>query len=313
LRSESASSSQIEALTANARNLALATLGLSSKQNATLVAANVASMQAALEVQGPISADSILAVHKALLVDSQPEIAGRWREEQVWIGASSLSPHGADFVPPHHDHLSGYIDDLVAFVARDDLATLAQSAIAHAQFETIHPFVDGNGRTGRVLLQSVLRWRGLTRISTIPISAGLLRNTAGYFHALSDYHAGNVDSIIQCVAKATCAAIENSRILTAEFEALRANWLATLTARSDGSALALLDTLFEQPVIDAAFATTRLGVTDRTARDAIAQLESHGILSRTGQQRRGITWQAPEVLALLDQFAARAGRRSFVA
>jgi Fic family protein len=66
------------------------------------------------------------------------------------IGGSSFGPHGADFVPPHHDRVPALMDDLVRFMRRTDLPLLAQTAVAHAHFETIHPFPDGNGRTGRV-------------------------------------------------------------------------------------------------------------------------------------------------------------------
>ena len=135
-------------------------------------------MTAALELAQRLDADAILAMHAALVGDLHPEIAGRWREEQVWIGGTSFGPHQADFIPPHHEHVPALIDDLVAFVKRDDLPLLAQAAVAHAQFETIHPFPDGNGRTGRALIHSMLRGHGLTQNVTVPVSAGLLTDTA---------------------------------------------------------------------------------------------------------------------------------------
>jgi Fic/DOC family len=95
-----------------------------------------------------------------LLRGSQPEHAGKWRDQPVWIGGGDLSPHNADFVPPHHSRVEPAIADLVRFMDRDDMPPLVQAAIAHAQFETIHPFPDGNGRTGRALVQSLLRGKG---------------------------------------------------------------------------------------------------------------------------------------------------------
>src|SRR5690606_3022164 len=130
---------------------------------------------------------SILAMHRALLADVDPDHAGRWRTEQVWIGGGHLDPHLADFIPPHHTRVPAAVDDLVAFVDRDDVPVLAHAALAHAQFETIHPFTDGNGRTGRALVQAMLRRGRLTRSVTVPVSAGLLADPGAYFAALTAY------------------------------------------------------------------------------------------------------------------------------
>src|SRR5262249_56504813 len=92
-------------------------------------------------------------------------------------------PHGAAFVPPHYERVPDAMRDLMSFVRRDDLPVLAHAALAHAQFETIHPFVDGNGRTGRALVHAMLRARGVTRNVTVPVSAGLLTDTDAYFAA----------------------------------------------------------------------------------------------------------------------------------
>lgn len=99
-------------------------------------------------------------MHKALMLQQygfDAAQAGRFRGEQVWIGPGDAGPRTVDFVAPHHDRVHAAMVDLVAFVQREDLPVLVQVALAHAQFETIHPFTDGNGRTGRALAQSVLR------------------------------------------------------------------------------------------------------------------------------------------------------------
>jgi Fic family protein len=98
------------------------------------------------------------------------------------------------FNPPHHDHVPVLIDDLVAFARRTDIPLLTQAAVAHAQFETIHPFPDGNGRTGRALIHSMLRGHGLTHNVTVPVSAGLLTDTSAYFDALTAYREGEPSS-----------------------------------------------------------------------------------------------------------------------
>jgi Fic family protein len=139
LRSESAASSKIENLTASAQAIAEAELTAHGGRNASLIVANERAMTAAIALAGQIDGDAILAMHSALLERSNPRIAGKWRDEQVWIGGGDLGPHGAQFVPPHPSRVTAAIDDLVAFIDRDDVPVLAHVAVAHAQFETIHP------------------------------------------------------------------------------------------------------------------------------------------------------------------------------
>ncbi len=309
LRTESASSSQIEHLTTNARNLALAALGVPSRQNATQVAANVRAMSSALAAGDDVTTSGILAVHRALLVDSEPDVAGRWRSEQVWVGSSPISPHGADFVPPHHERVPGLVDDLVAFAARDDVPALVHAALVHAQFETIHPFTDGNGRTGRVLVHTVMRRRGLALHTTVPVSAGLLRDPDAYFRALGAYRDGDLDPIVEQVATAAVAATANGRRLAADVVALRDRWRQDVVARSDSAAWALSDHLFAQPVVTAEYVARTLGISDRAARNAIETLETAGVLHAPSAGRRGRVWQATDVLRAMDEFAERAGRR----
>ncbi len=116
------------------------------------------------------------------------------RREQSTVGA----------VRPARPHrVPAAIDDLMAFAARDDVPLLAQIAVAHAQFETIHPFTDGNGRTGRALVQAMLRNKGLTRQVTVPVSAGLLADTDGYIAALTAYRDGDAAPIVERFAEAS--------------------------------------------------------------------------------------------------------------
>jgi len=124
LRTESASSSRIENLTAGARRIAAATLGVDNHENALLIAANVAAMRAALAHPDVTSPADVLTLHRALLEHSQPDIAGNFRTQQVWIWGSSLSPHGSTFVPPHHSLLPTFMTDLIAFIERRDIPPL---------------------------------------------------------------------------------------------------------------------------------------------------------------------------------------------
>lgn len=308
LRSESAASSQIENLIASARAIAEATLGEPAGANARQVVGNVAAMTAALELADDITSDAILSMHRALLAHTEPDIAGQWRTEPVWIGGSDLGPHSAVFVPPHHGRVPAAIDDLVAFIRRDDLPVLAHAAIAHAQFETIHPFPDGNGRTGRALLHAMLRHAGLVRSVTVPISAGLLVAVGEYFDALTAYRDGDPAPIVGRLSEAAYAAVGNGRRLVVDLQALRVSWKDRVRARRDAAAWRIADLLLRHPVVNVSFISAELGIAPQNVYRGLAPLVHAEVLTSTGRQRDRV-WRSMEVLAALDAFARRAGRR----
>ena len=310
LRTESASSSQIEKLTANSRSIATAALGLHPGGNADAIAANASAVSAAISHGGPVTGAGILAIHRSLLESAEPDIAGVWRTGQVWIGRPDLSPHGADFVPPVASRVADAIADLVTFANRADVEGFVRATIAHAQFETIHPFDDGNGRAGRALVHVVLRNAGYVEQSTVPVSAGLLADVDGYFAALTAYRAGDIAPIVEQFAAATQHAVVNGRILAAEVGDMRERWRSGLDVRRDSGAWRLLDVVIAQPVVNAAYVKRVLGSSDQGAVNAIAALEHAGVLTRTSRDRRNRLWQAPEVLDTMDDFARRAGRRT---
>jgi Fic family protein len=299
----------IENLTSGAKAIVLAELGSTEKRNATEIVGNVAAMRAALALADRLDAGAIIAMHQALLGELEPDMTGRWRAEQVWIGGSSFGPHSASFVPPHHEHVPALMRDLIRFTRRTDLPLLVQAALAHAQFETIHPFTDGNGRTGRALIHAMLRGHGLTRNVTIPVSAGLLTDTAGYFDTLTAYRKGDPTSIVARLADASFAAITNGRQLVAELHAIRAGWNDQIKVRRGATAWRLADLLLRQPVVDAACVATELDLRVENVQRAITPLAEAGILTEFTGFKRNRMWQATEVLTALDDFATRAGRR----
>jgi Fic family protein len=310
LRSESTASSRIEQLTATARSIALAELGASSTRNATLIVSNVKAMQAAIDLADVLDDKSILAMHAALLEDEHPEWVGHWRDAQVWIGGSNFGPHGSTFTPPHHERVPGAMKDLVRFAQRADISPLVHAALAHAQFETVHPFPDGNGRTGRALIHSMLRQRHVARNVTVPISAGLLVDTDAYFAALTDYRAGDPNPIVAQMSDAAFASITNARTMLAELAELNGGWRDTIRARSDSNVWALTDLLMRQPAVNSSIVQNQLGVSKPTALSVISVLEDAGVLVKARGEERNRAWVALEVLDVLDRFAARSGRRA---
>ena len=308
LRSESASSSMIENLTSGPQAIALAELGAASSPNAHLIVDNVHALEAAIALAETLEPETVIEMHRALLERTQPRTVGHWRREQVWLGGTSISPHGAAFVPPHESRVPGLMADVMRFAVRDDLPLLPQIAVAHAQFETIHPFPDGNGRTGRALVQAMLRSSGVTEQVTVPVSAGLLRDTDTYFQALTAYRTGDLAPIVSAITVASLAAVDNGRRLVGELQRVRLDWDARLRVRSDSAARRLLDVLQRRLVVTSAVVQTELEVSERTALTTIDQLVNAHILVKIGAARRNRVWKAQEVLDALESFAARSRR-----
>ena len=311
LRTESASSSEIEGVTAGARALAMAAIDAKAGPNAQLVTANVTAMRRAVALADNISTDTILAAHQALLERHAYAAPGRLRDQQVWIGSNALSPHTASFVPPHQSRVPAALDDLIAYVHRVDLPVLVQVAIAHAQFETIHPFNDGNGRIGRTLVHAMLRHSGVTRTLTVPVSAGLLTDTSAYFQALTDYREGYVETIIEKFINASFRAIGNGRVLVEDLGQIYDGWSESLASRRGSAARRLLPHLLNQPAVTIAYVQTAMGVALSAAQRAVEQLEEAGILKRADGGRRNRAWIAEDVIDALDAFAERVGRRGY--
>lgn len=311
LRSESAASSNIENLTASARAIAEAeALGTKGRRNAALIVGNTEAMNAAVALADQIDAEAILAMHAALMGASHPDMAGRWRAEQVWIGGGAFGPRGADFIAPHHARVEAGVADLLAFARRDDIPTLPQVAVAHAQFETIHPFTDGNGRTGRALVQAMLRHKRLTRQITVPVSAGLLSNTGAYFESLGSYRDGDPTPIVEQLSAASILAVVNGRHLVTDLRSIRERWNSQIKARRDSAVHRVADLIIRQPVFDALTLQRELGITTGNARRYIDPLVAADVVVEFTDRARNRAWRAPEVLGALDAFAERAGRRT---
>jgi Fic family protein len=310
LRSESASSSQIEHLTASARAVAEAEVTQAGRGNAGVIAANAEAMVAAVDLADRLDAAAILGMQEALLRASAPQLVG-WRTDAVWIGPGGSTPLTADFVPPHHARIPEAIDDLVEFCARDDLPALAQAAVAHAQFETIHPFADGNGRTGRALVHALLRAKGVTRHVTVPLSGGLLHDREQYIEALDAYRDGDIAPIVSAFAIAGLRAVEHGRTMRARLAVVRNDWRERVRARSDSAVWHLADLIIAKPVVDAATAAQHLGVAETNVHRHLKVLTDAGVLVPASHHKsRRTLWRAPDVLGVLDAYARDVGRRA---
>ena len=308
LRGESVASSRIEQLTSSSRKILEAELSGSGSANAKLIVANIRQMQRAVEVDAATT-ETLLAMHSVLLQDSAPGIAGHLRQQAVWIGGpDNHHPGDALFVPPHHEQVPALLADLEAFMSRRDVPVLAQAAIAHAQLETIHPFADGNGRTGRALVHVLLKLRGLSVNGPVPISAGLLSRVDDYFAALDAYRQGDVDQMVALFAESAVEAVAHGTWIADQLDSLLREWRQQLTARSDALAWKVLPLLLQRPVLTTRIVVDELGASVVSAGNALETLERAGIVAGSQLDKRTRSWRAPDVLEVLDEFADRRRR-----
>jgi Fic family protein len=317
LRAEAVASSRIEGLEVGARRLlqAEAVRGVDlvpGDVKATEVLGNIDAMVYGIERIGngdAITPDVLLGVHERLLSGTRLKAyGGRFREEQNWIGGSSYSPCSAAFVPPPHEYVEGLVGDLCRFCNDDSLPTVAQAAIAHAQFETIHPFDDGNGRTGRALIHLVFRRRGLALRILPPVSLVLATWSKSYVQALdgtryrgraSDTAARvGINTWVERFAGACIRAVADSNDFEARAREIQTAWRERLPSIRRNSATDLLiHALAGAPVVTANSAAALIGRTYPAANNAIAQLVKAGVLSQVTIGRRNRAYEAPEIIA----------------
>ncbi|WP_239380760.1 MULTISPECIES: Fic family protein [unclassified Frankia] len=316
LRAESVASSRIEGLEVGGRRLLRAEAARGFDEPATditavEVLANIDAMVRATELVGvgdPITIASLLDVHERLLAAGHLERhGGRLRTEQNWIGGSGYNPCSATFVPPPPEAVPGLLEDLCAFCADDTLPAVAQAAIAHAQFETIHPFVDGNGRTGRALIHMVLRRRGLAAGVLPPVSLILATWSRAYLAALAAAHYVGpatsdeaqvaTDSWVALFAAACTRACADAVDFERRLESLRDDWLRRAGPVRTHSALeSILRLLPAAPVLTVRSAAALSGRSLQATNEAINRLVNVGVLRQITVGRRNRAFEASEAI-----------------
>jgi Fic family protein len=311
LRSESAASSRIEGVKISHKRLARAAYaragGRHGDNRAAEVLGNVEAMERAIElgaIDRPLAVADIQEIHRTLLRFTEDrEIAGVLRTTPSWIGGNDYHPIGASYVGPPHEQVPELLEDLCQFIDRTDLAAVAQAAIAHAQFENIHPFIDGNGRTGRALIYTVLRRRGEIAHYLPPVSLVLAAEPKNYIGGLGAYSQGKVSIWCGRFGQATKRSASEAERLAGEIEAVQARWLEQLgQPRRDAAVRELINALPAQPVIDVAAAQQLTGKSHVAIGGAIAQLEEAGILTKLNERKWGRVWECGELLKLVDDF-----------
>jgi len=252
----------------------------------------------------------ILAIHRKLLERApNHRIAGRLRTNQNWIGGNDYNPCGADFVPPPPEDIKRLLIDLSSAINDASLSPLVQAALVHAQFETIHPFDDGNGRTGRALVHVVLRRRGLAPRFLPPVSVVFAGAKDRYIAGLTLFREDGVAEWLEHFAAATARAARLARAYVDAVRALQERWRDRLrepkrAPRADAAAWAIIDLLPAHPMISAAVATAVTARAKSRVYEAIEQLVDAGVLVPLSGGRRNRWWEAAGLLDLVARLEA---------
>ncbi len=283
--------------------------------NEALTLGAVQQIRAAVELGQRMSdghqctAEDLRFVHSKLFERTRErDIAGVVRDSPIWIGPAGCLIDQATFVPPPPERINGLIDDLIAYMNRRDHPAVLAAALVHAQFETIHPFEDGNGRTGRALIQTMLNAYGLAS-GTVPISTALEQNRYAYYQALNSSHAVHTEQDttsrdaacmpwVNLFSEACVNAHRHASATSSKVELIAERWTKAARFRSDSAASKMLKLLPAMPVVDAATAAELLGVTPRVARNALKSLARAGIIAPVGASRN-VRYTAPDITSAL--------------
>lgn len=323
LRTESIASSKVEGLQVGIRQLARAEAKVETggrvSRTVVEVLDNVSAMQLAVEEAtsaDPVSPSHIAAIHERLMVNaSNPEIAGVIRSQQNWIGGNDYNPCGADFVPPPPEEVVSLMDDLCAEINAAHLPPLVQAALVHAQFETIHPFDDGNGRTGRALIHVILRRRELATHFVPPVSVLFAAGRDAYIRGLEDFREGRLAAWIEYFCVSALRATQLAERYLDTVSALTARWRTqlaeTVAPRSDAAAWAILEILPGYPVLTGLVAAAATGRSRAPVYQGIEQLVEAGILEQLSTSKRNRSWEAKGLLELMEQLESAGLSGSF--
>jgi Fic family protein len=291
LRSEGVASSYIEGVTAPVVDIVLAEerLGRIVTGAATWVAGNLGAIAEAIasaQRGENLTLQTLCDWHRALMRGSPtPEhLVGVIRSDQGWIGGTS--PLDAHLVTPPPGELATLLSDLIALANRDDIDAIAQAAICHAQFEIIHPFGDGNGRIGRVLVAWILT-RRLSLVIPPPVSVAIAADVAGYASGLVLFRMGEHDQWIRWFADAVASGGRSQRSLVVRVEQIKQQWRQQLASsgrqrRSDSSVFATIDLLPRHLVLTSHILSDELGTSRKTSLATLRHLVDAGILVEHG-------------------------------
>jgi Fic family protein len=260
----------------------------------------------------PLSKRLMREIHDKLMegVRGQEQTPGEFRNRQNWVGPKNCRLEDAIYVPPPVDEMDALLDDWEKFAhLRTQMPPLIQCAILHSQFESIHPFLDGNGRIGRLLITLFLCERGHLSQPLLYLSGYLERNRGEYYERLQQVReigdwTGWVEFFLLAVAQQSADAIEcANRILKLKEtyrDRLQKKW-------SSAAVLTLLDGLFLNPYVTVGIAADRMGVSYNSAQSALDKLAKLKIIKEITGQKRNRIYCAEELLHEIERADSKRG------
>ena len=261
-----------------------------------------------------VAVGDIERLHRDLFTDTEHQHdAGRLRREQVWVGSGQRTPVGAHYVPPPHLEVPKLMDDFTAFLSDRSawMPPIAKATLAHAQFETIHPFTDGNGRIGRALMHLVLRRNGPRRVA-VPLSAAINARRDAYYASLRPYqtYLGEarapergeaLSASLAYTADAVTVACDYAETASRTVE----QWERRCTAarlRNRSAAGEMLAAMAECPAVTVPALVERTGRPTRTVSRALRTLIDVGLLTESREPESGVrVLENSAVLAIVDR------------
>lgn len=253
----------------------------------------------------PLCNRLIKEIHEQLLsgVRGQEKNPGEFRKSQNWIGAANCTLNEARYIPPNVEDMNQAMNELEHYMNEgDDYDPLIRIALIHYQFETIHPFLDGNGRVGRLMILLYLMEQGFISKPIIYISYFLKKNQIEYYDRISEVRrSGNYEQWISFFLEAVSAAAKDSLDTVEKLNALHEQNIGRLprSTRANDNVRKLFDYIEQYPIIDIKKTAEVLGISYNTASSAIKKLEQVGILRQTTNASRNRVFSYEDYLHIL--------------
>lgn len=320
-RSEGIATSDVEGVSTTLRSLSLLESlraerdpDRQKRDRQALGAVRLAACAVAIgrKTTGPVRVSDLGEMHKQLFDGTTVLFKpGELRSDDIWIGPPGTAPPEALYVAPPAEHVPALCEDLMDYVSSNDLEhPLAKAAIAHLQFETIHPYPDGNGRVGRALIHCVLQ-RNWPTSTPVPISAAIAEHKQDYFTALRPYqtYTGDSDSevrdacaeaSISFIADAAAVACDYAEAVGCAIADMLANW-DSLGLRSHSAAAAILEAMATMPAASIAYLADATGRSPHSVRRGLRTLVSAGTVTESKDEDTGRrVFEIPELLHVVD-------------
>jgi Fic family protein len=252
----------------------------------------------------PLSIRLIRELHEKLMegVRGQHAAQGTFRKTQNWIGRPGSTPATATFIPPPPAEVATCLAAWETFIHESDLPPLVTIALAHYQFEAIHPFLDGNGRVGRLLITLFLIERKILPTPLLYLSAFFEASRRDYYEGLRGVsERGAWDDWLEYFLQGIARMSEDALNRATRINDLLAKWRDQLAGRSTNTPLRVLDLLAANPFVTINGAASQLKLAFTTAQRAIERLEQNGIVQRVSDAKRDRVYCARALLEILEE------------